>query len=55
MLVQEERMLTAGAGRENADFWFRTGECRLLVQEGRMQTAGGGRENVDCRCMKGEC
>ena len=51
----EERIMTAGAARENVDFWCRKGECRQLVQEGRMLTAGAGRENADCWCSKGEC
>ena len=45
-------MLTAGAGRENADCWCRKGECLLLEHEGRMLTAGAGRKNADCWCRK---
>ena len=58
LLVQEDCYSgnqNGGAGRENADCWYRKGECRLLVQEGGMLTADAGRENVDCWCRKGEC
>ena len=60
-------MLTAGAGRENADSWCRkvvTQESRMEVQKVRILTAGAGRgmltadaerENADCWCWKAKC
>ena len=55
MLVQEGKLLTAFAGRENADCWYKKEECSLLVQEGCQtgkQNGSAGRENANCWCRK---